>query len=85
MHGESSSKNYQKNFQRSTTSFVRTGKTQTFKLIFLENVILQVLLFKNLRQSGGGGTTRPLPRDGGVEELRGDPTVGPHPKIWTID
>ena len=34
---------------------------------------------------GGGGTTRPLPRDGGTEELRGDPTVGPHPKVWTID
>ena len=85
MHGESSSKNYQKKFQRSTTSLVRTGKTQTFKLVFLQNVILQVLLFKNLRQSGGGGTTRPLPKDGGVEELRGDPTVGPHPKIWTID
>ena len=34
---------------------------------------------------GGGGTTRPLPRDGGTEELRGDPTVRPHPKVWTID
>ena len=34
---------------------------------------------------GGGGTTRPLPRDGGAEELRGDPTIGPHPKVWTID
>ena len=32
-----------------------------------------------------GGTTRPLPRDGGAEELHGDPTVGPHPKVWTID
>ena len=32
----------------------------------------------------GGGTTRPLPRDGGAEELRGNPTVGPHPKVWTI-
>ena len=31
-----------------------------------------------------GGTTRPLPRDGGAEELLGDPTVGPHPKVWTI-
>jgi len=31
----------------------------------------------------GGGATRPLPRDGGVEELHGDPTVGPHPKVWT--
>ena len=34
---------------------------------------------------GGGGTTRPLPRDGGTEELRGDPTVEPHAKVWTID
>jgi len=25
---------------------------------------------------GGGGATRPLPRDGGVEELHGDPTFG---------
>ena len=33
---------------------------------------------------GGGGTTRPLPRDESAEELRGDPTVGPHPKVWTI-
>jgi len=31
---------------------------------------------------GGGGDTRPLPRDGGVEELHGDPTVGPRPKVW---
>jgi len=29
---------------------------------------------------GGGGATRPLPRDGGVEELHGDPTVGPCPR-----
>ena len=36
------------------------------------------------RWRSGGGTTRPLPRDGGAEELRGDPTVGPHPKVWTI-
>ena len=26
----------------------------------------------------GGGTTRLLPRNG-------DPTIGPHPKVWTID
>jgi len=32
---------------------------------------------------GGGGATRPFPRDGGVEELYGDPTVGPRPKVWT--
>jgi len=31
----------------------------------------------------GGGATRPLPRDGGVEELHGDPTVGPRLKAWT--
>ena len=34
---------------------------------------------------GGGGTTRPLPRDGGAVGLRGDPTVGPHPMVWTKD
>jgi len=28
-----------------------------------------------------GSATQPLPRDGGVEELHGDPTVGPHPKV----
>ena len=26
----------------------------------------------------GGGATRPLPKNGGAEELRGDPTVAPH-------
>jgi len=25
----------------------------------------------------------PLPRDGGVEELHGDPTDGPRLKVWT--
>ena len=43
------------------------------------------MLFIYTRGGGGcGGTTRILPRDGGAEELRGDPTVGPHPKVWTI-
>ena len=53
LHGENSSNNYQKKFQCSTTSLVRTGKPQTFKLVFFfffENMILQLLLFKNLRQ-----------------------------------
>jgi len=31
----------------------------------------------------GGGATQSLPKDGGVEELHGDPTVGPRPKVWT--
>jgi len=31
----------------------------------------------------GGGATRPISRDGGVEEPRGDPTVGSSPKVWT--
>jgi len=35
------------------------------------------------RAWSGGGATRPLRRDGGVEELHGDPTVGPRPKVWT--
>jgi len=33
--------------------------------------------------SNSGGATRPLMRDGGVEELHGDSTVGPCPKVWT--
>ena len=33
-------------------------------------------------RGGGGGTTQPLPRGGGTEELRGDPTDGQHPKVW---
>jgi len=32
---------------------------------------------------GGGGATWPFPKDGGVEELHGDPTVGPRLKVWT--
>jgi len=32
---------------------------------------------------GVGDATRPLLRDGGVEELHGDPTVGPRPKVRT--
>jgi len=35
------------------------------------------------RKVGGGGATLPLPRDGGVEELHGDPTVGLRHKFWT--
>jgi len=31
---------------------------------------------------GGGGAAQPLPRDGGVEFLHGDPTVWPRPKVW---
>jgi len=30
-----------------------------------------------------GDATRPLPSDGGVEELYRNPTVGPRPKVWT--
>ena len=45
----------------------------------------KIKCFVGIRQwRGGGGTTRPLPRDGGAEELRGDPTVEPHPEAWTI-
>jgi len=31
---------------------------------------------------GGGSVTRPLPRDGGMEELHGDPTVESRPMVW---
>jgi len=36
-------------------------------------------------QGGGGGATRPIPRDGGAEEILGDQTVRPRPKAWTRD
>jgi len=40
-------------------------------------------LLKSFGLTGGdGGATRPLPKDGGVEELHGDPTVGPRPLVW---
>jgi len=31
---------------------------------------------------GGDGATQPLPRDGDMEQLHRDPTVGPRPKVW---
>jgi len=31
----------------------------------------------------GGGATQPLPRDGGMEELHGDPTIGSRCKVWS--
>ena len=34
---------------------------------------------------GGDGTTKLLLRDDGAEELRGHSTIGPQPKVWTID
>jgi len=37
----------------------------------------------NVRTDFCSGATRPLPKDGGVEKLYGDPTVGPHSKVWT--
>jgi len=41
-------------------------------------------MYVNLDGGGGsGGATRPLPKDGIVEELHGDLTVGPRPKVWT--
>jgi len=35
------------------------------------------------KDGGGGGATQPLSRDGDIEELHEDPTVGPCPKVWT--
>ena len=43
-----------------------------------------MILVSNTWTNSGGGTIRPLPRDGDKEELYGDPTVRPHPKVWTI-
>jgi len=35
-----------------------------------------------LEYGDGGGATQALPRDGGVEELHVDLTVGPRPKVY---
>ena len=45
---------------------------------------MELEISQNFQYVFGGGTTRSLPRDGGAEELRRDPTVGPHPKVWTV-
>jgi len=42
-----------------------------------------LLLFARLIVSLGVGATRPFPRDGDVEELHGDSTVWPLPKVWS--
>jgi len=39
--------------------------------------------FQDLHLVYGGSATWPLSRDGGVEELHGDPIVGPGLKVWT--
>jgi len=36
---------------------------------------------ENLTTDRDGGATRPLPRDGGVEEHHGEPTDEPRPKV----
>jgi len=39
----------------------------------------------SILSSGGGSAVRYLPKNVGEEEFRGDPTVGPRPKVWTRD
>jgi len=41
------------------------------------------LVFSFIHRAGGGGATRPLPRDGGMKELYGDPTARPTFEDWT--
>jgi len=49
--------------------------------VFNKKVVLQFTAYPY--SIAGGGATRPLPRNGGVEGLHRDPTIGPHPKVWT--
>jgi len=39
----------------------------------------------NSNIGGDDDAIRPLPVDECAEELHGDPTVEPHPKVWTRD
>jgi len=45
--------------------------------------MIAVIQTRSKASYGGGGATQPLPRDGGVEELHGDPTVESRSKVWT--
>jgi len=45
--------------------------------IFDRDILLPIVM------DGDGGATRLLPEDGGAEEFRGGPTVGPYLKVWT--
>jgi len=77
------------NFNHSTwyllvylTTIPRPGDSKgTFSVIessyhLLLPVYQSITNHSKVEAPGGGGATRPLPRDGGVEELHGDPTVG---------
>jgi len=54
----------------------------SFVTPLLQNLVQYFKLANIFSVVGGGGATRTLPRDGGVEKLHGDPTVGPRPKVW---
>jgi len=48
----------------------------------IQQLVEMIKLFKYVLRytSGGGGAIRSLPRDGGVEELHGDPQSGHAPR-----
>jgi len=56
---------------------------EMFQKLYVKGSCEIASCFKNILIVCGGGVTRPLPRDGSVEELHGGPTVGPRPKVWT--
>jgi len=64
-----------------------TGKNRINSTKILFNVFrdyhatsdYRVSNFRADTSNRNGGTTRPLSRDEGAEEFRGDPTVGPRP------
>jgi len=64
-----------------TISFGRLGKVELCRLVvkWLE----RPPRIQKTWVCGDGGATRPLPRDGGVEEIHGDPKVGLRHKVWT--
>jgi len=42
---------------------------------------MKMIATESYEETSGGGATRPLPRDGGMEELHGDPTIRPCLKV----
>jgi len=52
---------------------------EVLKLAHIDDAIFHKIL--SFTKPGGVDAPLPLPRDRGVEELHGDPTVGSRPKV----
>ena len=49
----------------------------------IERHLIERYLIETTFDGGGGGFTRPIPGDGGADQLRGVPVIGRFPTDWT--